>query len=93
MGPDIAVVTLGEDGAIGLHENKLVRQQALPVDVVDVTGAGSVFRGAFGYALLRDWPIERAIPFANAAAGLNCTSLGGQGGIPTLEAVERAAAG
>ena len=49
------------------------------------------FRGAFGYALLRDWPLERALPFANAAAGLNCTSLGGQGGIPTLEAVERAA--
>ncbi|MEO5768140.1 MAG: PfkB family carbohydrate kinase [Polyangia bacterium] len=92
MGPDIAVVTLGEDGAIGLHENKLVRQQALTVKIVDVTGAGSVFRGAFAYALLQDWPLERAIPFANAAAGLNCTSLGGQGGIPTLEAVERAAA-
>ncbi|MBC8132060.1 MAG: hypothetical protein H7X95_03690, partial [Deltaproteobacteria bacterium] len=45
MGPDIAVVTLGEDGAIGLHENKLVRQQALQIQVVDVTGAGSVFRG------------------------------------------------
>jgi sugar/nucleoside kinase (ribokinase family) len=91
MGPEIAVVTLGDDGAVGLHEDKLVRQQALNVDVVDVTGAGSVFRGAFGYALLRDWPLERALPFANAAAGLNCTSLGGQGGIPTLEAVERAA--
>lgn len=91
MGPDIAVVTLGEDGAIGLHENKLVRQQALPIQIVDVTGAGSVFRGAFGFALLQDWPLERAIPFANAAAGLNCTSLGGQGGIPSLEAVENAA--
>ncbi len=93
MGPEIAVVTLGEDGAVGLHENKLVRQQALAIDVVDVTGAGSVFRGAFGYALLQDWPLERAVPFANAAAGLNCTSIGGQGGIPTREAVERAAAG
>ena len=91
MGPDIAVITLGEDGAVGLHEDKLVRQQALTVDVVDVTGAGSVFRGAFGYALLQDWPLERALPFANAAAGLNCASLGGQAGIPTLEAVERAA--
>jgi sulfofructose kinase len=91
MGPDIAVITLGEDGAVGLHEDKLVRQQALTVDVVDVTGAGSVFRGAFGYAVLRDWPLERALPFANAAAGLNCSSLGGQAGIPTLEAVEKAA--
>ena len=91
MGPDIAVVTMGEDGAVGLHQDKLVRQQALDLEITDVTGAGSVFRGAFAYALLQDWPIERALPFANAAAALNCTSLGGQGGIPTLDAVERAA--
>jgi sugar/nucleoside kinase (ribokinase family) len=91
MGPEIAVVTLGEDGAVGLHQDKLVRQQALTVSIVDVTGAGSVFRGAFGYALLQDWPLERALPFANAAAGLNCASIGGQGGIPTREAVLRAA--
>ena len=91
MGPQIAVVTMGEDGAVGLHDHKLVRQQALPVNVVDVTGAGSVFRGAFSYALLQDWPLERALPFASAAAGLNCASIGGQGGIPTLEAVLSAA--
>lgn len=91
MGPQIAVVTMGEDGAVGLHDHKLVRQQALPVNVVDVTGAGSVFRGAFSYALLQDWPLERAVPFASAAAGLNCASIGGQGGIPTLEAVLSAA--
>jgi ribokinase len=93
MGPDIAVITLGDDGAVALYQDKLVRQQSLAIDVVDVTGAGSVFRGAFTYALLRDWPLELALPFANAAAGLNCASIGGQGGIPSLEAVERAVAG
>lgn len=92
MGPEIAVVTMGEDGAVGLHQDKLVRQQALSVELRDVTGAGSVFRGAFGFALLQGWPLERALPFANAAAGLNCTCLGGQEGIPTLEAVEKAVA-
>jgi sugar/nucleoside kinase (ribokinase family) len=91
MGPEIAVVTLGEDGAVALHQNTLVRQQALATQIVDVTGAGSVFRGAFAYALLQDWPLEKAVPFANAAAALNCASIGGQGGIPTREAVERAA--
>ena len=91
MGPEVAVITLGEEGAVGLHESKLVRQQALSVDILDITGAGSVFRGAFTYAYLNGWPLERALPFANAAAGLNCASLGGQGGIPTLEAVIAAA--
>ncbi len=93
MGPEIAVITLGDEGAIGLHEDKLVRQHAVDVNLVDVTGAGSVFRGAFGYALLQGWPIERAIPFSTAAAGLSCASLGGQGGIPTLEAIDRALSG
>jgi sugar/nucleoside kinase (ribokinase family) len=92
MGPEIAVITLGSDGAVASDGASLVRQAALPVHVVDVTGAGSVFRGAFTYALLRDWPLARALPFASAAAGLNCQCLGGQQGIPTLEATERASA-
>ncbi|HEY4185206.1 MAG TPA: PfkB family carbohydrate kinase [Polyangia bacterium] len=93
MGPEIAIITLGDEGAVGLHEDKLVRQHAIDVEVADVTGAGSVFRGAYGYAMLQGWPLERALPFATAAAGLSCASLGGQGGIPTLEAIGRALAG
>jgi len=92
MGPEIAIITLGEEGAIGLHQDKLVRQHAIDVNVVDVTGAGSVFRGAYGYAMLQGWPLEKALPFATAAASLSCASLGGQGGIPTLDAISRALA-
>jgi len=93
MGPDIAVITLGDEGAIALYEDKLVRQQPVDVNIVDVTGAGAVFRGAFGFALLQGWPLERALPFATTAASLSCTALGAQGGIPTLAAVEQAQAG
>lgn len=92
MGPELAVITLGSDGAIGFDGTSLVRQMALPVRVLDVTGAGSVFRGAFAYAVLRAWPLARSLSFASAAAGLNCQCLGGQQGIPTLEATERASA-
>jgi ribokinase len=92
MGPELAVITLGADGAIGFDGTALCRQTALPVRVVDVTGAGSVFRGAFTFSLLRAWPLGRALSFSSAAAGLNCQSLGGQQGIPTLEATERARA-
>jgi sulfofructose kinase len=92
MGPAVAVVTLGDEGAVGLEADTLVRQQALPTTIADLTGAGSVFRGALAWALLDGRPLDRALPFANAAAALNCQSLGGQGGIPSLEAVERAAA-
>jgi sugar/nucleoside kinase (ribokinase family) len=91
MGPKIAVITQGEEGAIGLENETLVRQPALPVEVYDTTGASDVFRGAFIYGHLRGWSIDRCLPFANAAAALNCRHLGGVGGIPSFAEVMQAA--
>ncbi len=91
MGPKIAVLTLGEEGAIALENETLVRQPALPIEVYDTTGASEVFRGAFIYGTLQDWPIDRCLPFANAAAALNCRHLGGVGGIPSLTEIIRVA--
>jgi sugar/nucleoside kinase (ribokinase family) len=84
MGPRTAVITLGEEGAIGLEDDQLVRRPALDLDVLDRTGASEVFRGAFIYGVLNGWTLDRCLPFANAAAGLNCRHLGGLGGIPAL---------
>jgi ribokinase len=91
MGPKVAVITLGEEGAIALEGETLVRQPALPVEVYDTTGASEVFRGAFIYGQLQGWPLDRCLPFANAAAALNCRHLGGVGGIPSLSEVTVAA--
>jgi sugar/nucleoside kinase (ribokinase family) len=91
MGPRIAVVTLGEEGAVGLEGEKMVRQGAIEVDIQDTSGASDVFRGAFAYALVHGWPLERSLPFANAAAGLDCRHLGGLAGIPSLAEVLRTA--
>jgi ribokinase len=87
MGPRLAVITLGEEGSIALEGETLVRQPALDVDVLDRTGASEVFRGAFIFGLLRGWQLDRCLPFANAAAGLNCRHLGGIGGIPSMAEV------
>jgi sugar/nucleoside kinase (ribokinase family) len=91
MGPRIAVITLGEEGAIALEDETLVRQPALPIEIYDTTGASEVFRGAFIHAFLQGWPLDRSLPFANSAAALNCRHLGGVGGIPSLAEVSRAA--
>jgi ribokinase len=61
-----------------------VRQPALDIDIMDTTGASEVFRGAFIYGLLKGWALDRCLPCANAAAGLNCRHLGGLGGIAAL---------
>jgi sulfofructose kinase len=59
------------------------------VPVVDTTGAGDIFHAGFIYGLLHDWPLERQLDFACAAAALNCTASGARGGIQTVEDVEK----
>jgi sugar/nucleoside kinase (ribokinase family) len=90
LGPRIAVITLGSEGAVATDGKKLVEQKPIDVFVADTTGAGDLFCGAFAYAHACGWPLERALPFASAAAGLQCKSLGARGGLPTLDQVMKA---
>ncbi|MFH1502077.1 MAG: PfkB family carbohydrate kinase [Candidatus Eisenbacteria bacterium] len=87
-GPRVVCVTLGHVGAILMTEiGWTYSSRAYDVDVVDTTGAGDAFHGAFIYAMLQGWPVERVLAFSNAAAGLNCTELGARGGARTLDDV------
>jgi sugar/nucleoside kinase (ribokinase family) len=90
LGPRTAVITMGEAGAVALEGSKLVQQDAIDVFVADTTGAGDAFCGAFAYAQLKGWPLERSLPFANATAGLACRSLGSRSGLPTVDEVVEA---
>ncbi len=90
IGPRVAVITLGDAGAMALEGTKVVQQDAIDVFVADTTGAGDVFCGAFAWTVLQGWPLEKALPFANAAAGLTCRSLGAQSALPPLDEVVEA---
>lgn len=87
QGPEIVGITLGDDGCIFSWENNIHREPAFAVNVVDTTGAGDVYHGAFIYGMLRDWPLEKRARFANAVAAMKCRKLGGRAGIPTLDEV------
>jgi sulfofructose kinase len=87
LGPRVAVITLGPEGAVALEGDKLVQQDPLEVSVTDRTGAGDVFCGAFAYATAAGWAVEESVPFANAAAALSCRSLGARAGLPSLSEV------
>ena len=82
-------VTLGARGAMLLKGDEVHHAPAVPVETVDTTGAGDVFRGAFIVALLRgDTPAD-ILRFANAAAAISCTRIGAMESVPTLEEVQR----
>jgi len=67
----------------------VIHQPSFPLDVVDTTGCGDVFHGAYAAAIVRGMPPDSAIRYAAAAAALNATQRGGQQGIPDRPAVER----
>ena len=86
-GHDLICVTLGARGAMLLEDDRLHHAPGLPVEVVDTTGAGDVFRGAFIFAFLRGDAPADVLRFANTAAALSCTRLGAIDGMPAMEEV------
>jgi sulfofructose kinase len=80
-------VTLGSEGAMTWIQDRCITFPGLKVNAVDTTGAGDIFHGGFIYGLLRNWPIERIVKFANAAAGLSCRYRGARAGIRPLSEI------
>lgn len=80
--------TLGEDGVLAWDGKQFHHTSAYRVPVVDTTGAGDIFHAGFIYGLLQDWPLDRQLDFACAAAALNCMAVGARGGIQTVEIIE-----
>src|SRR5437764_11365605 len=90
IGKAAVVVTCGAEGSwwIGEGIQTPVHQPAFAVEVVDTTGCGDVFHGAYAAALTRGLPAEDRMCYAAAAAALKATKPGGQAGIPTRAEVE-----
>lgn len=87
-GARMAVVTLGERGCLVCSDEGLQAYPSYPVEVVDTTGAGDAFHGAFMYALLQNWDLGRRVRFAAAVGALNCRALGGRTALPTRREVD-----
>jgi len=89
-GVKVAVVKLGAQGVVLGYEGEARHLPALPVDVVDTTGAGDAFAAAFAVRHLECAGVWEAARFANCAAGLAAGRFGAQPSLPHREEVERA---
>jgi sulfofructose kinase len=84
------VVTCGAEGAwYGAHGHDVVHRPAFRVGVIDTTGCGDVFHGAYAAALVRGLDLGDRVRFASAASALKATRPGGQSGAPDLQSVEQ----
>ena len=87
-GPDVVIITKGQNGSLLISEDKEFEIPAFQVSVKDTTGAGDSFHGGFLFGLTKNYNLKEAVIFASAVAALNCTKIGGQGGLPTFQEVK-----
>jgi ribokinase len=82
------VVTCGEGGAFYCEPGGNPRHQpAFRVDVVDTTGCGDVFHGAYCAFLAEGLPLSERVRLASAVAAIKATAPGGQAGSPARKAL------
>jgi ribokinase len=94
MGVGAVVLTAGRNGAL-VHSDEgigWIKPQG-GILVVDTTGAGDVFSGAFAASLTDGASILDSARFAVAAASLSVRKKGAQGGVPSRRAILRAMKG
>jgi ribokinase len=85
-----SVVTAGERGCWYSERRGEIRHfPAYRVQVVDTTGCGDVFHGAYAACIAKGESVGMAIKVASATAALKATQPGGRTGIPNRTTVER----
>jgi ribokinase len=84
LGPRVVVQTEGAQGSYTVTRAEYFHTPAFPVNVIDTTGAGDVFHGAYLVGLLKGWRPREIALFSSAVAAIKCTRLGGRPGIPSF---------
>jgi ribokinase len=82
------IITLGEDGVVGIDDDGLWKHEALKVNVVDTSGAGDVFCSALAVNIVNGNSIRDASNWACKVASLSVMQPGTIPSYPTFEEVK-----
>lgn len=83
-GIPIVIITLADKGAlVATAEFQIIIPTYYINNIIDTTGAGDTFNGAFSVAyFIKKWNLKKSIKYANAAASLKIQKLGARTGMP-----------
>lgn len=96
LNKQMVIVTMGAKGAHVFYQDQTFYQAAYEVEVVDTTGAGDAFMGAFLWSLSKEampfmntqW-IPKALDIASYAGALTVTKKGAMDALPSYQDVLR----
>jgi 5-dehydro-2-deoxygluconokinase len=75
LGVELEIVKQGPRGVLGKTKRSSVTVPPNEVDVVNGLGAGDAFGGSLIHGLLRNWPLEKTLRYANAAGAIVASRL------------------
>jgi 5-dehydro-2-deoxygluconokinase len=87
LGVELAIVKQGPRGVLGKTRHSSVTVAPNDVDVVNGLGAGDAFGGSLIHGLLRGWPLEKMLRYANAAGAIVASRLECSTAMPTTAEV------
>lgn len=87
LGVELAIVKQGPRGVLGKTKHSSVTVAPNDVDVVNGLGAGDAFGGSLIHGLLRGWPLEKTLRYANAAGAIVASRLECSTAMPTAAEV------
>ncbi len=87
LGVELAIVKQGPRGVLGKTKHAAVTVAPNDVDVVNGLGAGDSFGGSLIHGLLRNWPLEKTLRYANAAGAIVASRLECSTAMPTAAEV------
>lgn len=91
LGVNNVLITLGEKGVYFANKNENHFEPSLNLadKVVDTSGAGDAFNGAFATALCENKSVIESIKFANCFAGISTTRIGTANSMPERDEIDK----
>lgn len=87
-GPNEVIVKMGSRGSLAWVEGETYEVSAIPVKLVDTTGAGDIFAAVYLKARERGYGVEDCLKLANAASAIKVSRPSTVDGMPNWDEIQ-----